>query len=74
MREEIKNELRLFYCNCIHSAMGIVGITWKKAKSRSSYPVKDTYLIRGNEVTEENLALNARRLIGYGSLACWHQI
>ena len=42
----------------------------------SKYPVKDTDVIRGNEVTEENLdtvyylddALNARRLIGYGGI------
>lgn len=42
----------------------------------SKYPVKDTDIIRGNEVTEENLdtvyylddALNARRLIGYGGI------
>lgn len=42
----------------------------------SKYPVKDTDVIRGNEVTEENLdtvyylddALSARRLIGYGGI------
>ncbi|TFW45526.1 protein rep [Bacillus sp. 005/A4HT-01/001] len=42
----------------------------------SKYPVKDTDIIRGNEVTEENLdtvyyldgALSARRLIGYGGI------
>ncbi|WP_428828993.1 MULTISPECIES: protein rep [Bacillus] len=42
----------------------------------SKYPVKDTDVIRGDEVTEENLdtvyylddALNARRLIGYGGI------
>ncbi|MCM3046917.1 protein rep [Bacillus altitudinis] len=42
----------------------------------SKYPVKDTDIIRGNEVSEENLdtvyylddALNARRLIGYGGI------
>lgn len=42
----------------------------------SKYPVKETDVIRGNEVTEENLdtvyylddALNARRLIGYGGI------
>ncbi|WP_012881089.1 MULTISPECIES: protein rep [Bacillus] len=42
----------------------------------SKYPVKDTDVIRGNEVTEENLdtvyyldgALASRRLIGYGGI------
>lgn len=42
----------------------------------SKYPVKDTDVIRGSEVTEENLdtvyylddALSARRLIGYGGI------
>ncbi len=42
----------------------------------SKYPVKDIDVIRGNEVTEENLdtvyylddALSARRLIGYGGI------
>lgn len=42
----------------------------------SKYPVKDTDVIRGNGVTEENLdtvyylddALSARRLIGYGGI------
>ncbi|WP_285605199.1 protein rep, partial [Bacillus sp. YKCMOAS1] len=42
----------------------------------SKYPVKDTDVMRGNEVTEENLdtvyylddALSARRLIGYGGI------
>lgn len=42
----------------------------------SKYPIKDTDVIRGNEVTEENLdtvyyldgALASRRLIGYGGI------
>jgi plasmid rolling circle replication initiator protein Rep len=42
----------------------------------SKYPVKDTDLVRGNKVTEDNLdtvyylddALSARRLIGYGGI------
>ncbi|PAE44729.1 protein rep, partial [Bacillus licheniformis] len=42
----------------------------------SKYPVKDTDIVRGNKVTEDNLdtvyylddALSARRLIGYGGI------
>lgn len=42
----------------------------------SKYPVKDTNVVRGNKVTEDNLntvyflddALAARRLVGYGGI------